>query len=92
MSLWRWLRDDELKFPKPVRVRGRKYFRPRTWRRGKPSEPGRGRGDRWKLEPPPELALRAAAGLSLYGKKDGYALVQSAADMFVASELPMPSS
>jgi predicted DNA-binding transcriptional regulator AlpA len=27
MTLWRWDRDTELNFPKPVRIRGRKYRR-----------------------------------------------------------------
>jgi predicted DNA-binding transcriptional regulator AlpA len=25
MTLWRWDRDPELNFPKPIRIRGRKY-------------------------------------------------------------------
>jgi predicted DNA-binding transcriptional regulator AlpA len=25
MTLWRWDRDSELNFPKPIRIRGRKY-------------------------------------------------------------------
>jgi predicted DNA-binding transcriptional regulator AlpA len=27
MTLWRWDRDTELNFPKPIRIRGRKYRR-----------------------------------------------------------------
>jgi predicted DNA-binding transcriptional regulator AlpA len=27
MTLWRWDHDTKLKFPKPVRIRGRKYRR-----------------------------------------------------------------
>ena len=25
MTLWRWDRDPDLNFPKPIRIRGRKY-------------------------------------------------------------------
>ena len=27
MSLWRWLHDDELKFPPPVKINGRNYWK-----------------------------------------------------------------
>jgi hypothetical protein len=27
MTLWRWLRDAELKFPKPTIINGRRYWR-----------------------------------------------------------------
>lgn len=27
MSLWRWLRAPELKFPKPLLINGRRYWR-----------------------------------------------------------------
>ena len=27
MSLWRWLRDESLHFPKPVLINGRRYWR-----------------------------------------------------------------
>ena len=26
MTLWRWLADDGLHFPKPLRINGRRYF------------------------------------------------------------------
>lgn len=27
MSLWRWEKDEALRFPKPMRIRNRKFFR-----------------------------------------------------------------
>lgn len=27
MTIWRWERDPRLNFPKPVRIRNRKYYR-----------------------------------------------------------------
>ncbi|SOE18584.1 AlpA family transcriptional regulator [Hoeflea halophila] len=27
MSLWRWANDDSLQFPKPMKIRGRKFYR-----------------------------------------------------------------
>lgn len=30
MSLWRWLRDDALGFPKPTVIRNRRYFEVRA--------------------------------------------------------------
>jgi len=27
MTLWRWLQDDELDFPKPMTIRRRRFFR-----------------------------------------------------------------
>ena len=27
MSLWRWLRDETLNFPRPIRISKRKYWR-----------------------------------------------------------------
>jgi predicted DNA-binding transcriptional regulator AlpA len=26
MSIWRWLRNDELRFPKPTTINGRRYW------------------------------------------------------------------
>jgi predicted DNA-binding transcriptional regulator AlpA len=26
-TLWRWLHDDKSKFPKPIRIQGRRYWR-----------------------------------------------------------------
>jgi predicted DNA-binding transcriptional regulator AlpA len=27
MSLWRWLQSEKLRFPKPIRINGRRYWR-----------------------------------------------------------------
>ncbi|MGH6866402.1 MAG: helix-turn-helix transcriptional regulator [Methyloceanibacter sp.] len=27
MSLWRWLRDEALAFPQPIRINGRRFWR-----------------------------------------------------------------
>lgn len=27
MSLWRWLRDEALSFPRPLRINGRRFWR-----------------------------------------------------------------
>ena len=27
MSIWRWLRDERLGFPAPIRINGRRYWR-----------------------------------------------------------------
>ena len=27
MTLWRWLQDEELGFPKPIYIRGRRFWR-----------------------------------------------------------------
>jgi len=27
MSLWRWLKDDSLGFPHPIRIKGRRFWR-----------------------------------------------------------------
>ena len=27
MTLWRWLQDEELDFPKPILIKGRRYWR-----------------------------------------------------------------
>jgi predicted DNA-binding transcriptional regulator AlpA len=27
MTLWRWLQDEELKFPNPILIKGRRYWR-----------------------------------------------------------------
>jgi predicted DNA-binding transcriptional regulator AlpA len=27
MSIWRWCRDDSLKFPEPIRINGRRFWR-----------------------------------------------------------------
>lgn len=27
MSIWRWLRDDRLKFPKPMYINGRRFWK-----------------------------------------------------------------
>ncbi len=27
MTLWRWLQDEELSFPKPILIKGRRYWR-----------------------------------------------------------------
>ena len=26
MTVWRWLRDEELKFPRPIRINGRRFW------------------------------------------------------------------
>lgn len=38
MSLWRWLRDPDLKFPKPMIINSRRYWRRAdltSWERGR---------------------------------------------------------
>jgi predicted DNA-binding transcriptional regulator AlpA len=45
MSLWRWLRDSDLAFPKPIYIRGRRFWRLadlETWEaaRQKAARPG----------------------------------------------------
>ena len=27
MSIWRWLKDDSLGFPQPIRIKGRRFWR-----------------------------------------------------------------
>ena len=34
MSLWRWLRDPKLGFPRPMRINGRRFWKLTSLRRG----------------------------------------------------------
>ena len=43
MTLWRWERDAELKFPKPTRINGRRYWllvQLEAWERARASNIG----------------------------------------------------
>ena len=38
MTLWRWLRNEELAFPQPTKINGRRYFKEAelsTWERAR---------------------------------------------------------
>jgi predicted DNA-binding transcriptional regulator AlpA len=42
MTLWRWLNDPDLKFPRPIVINHRRYFRLseiETWERRQASKP-----------------------------------------------------
>jgi predicted DNA-binding transcriptional regulator AlpA len=45
MSLWRWLKDDSLGFPQPIRIKGRRFWRLddlRAWEASQASDTANG--------------------------------------------------